>query len=46
MRPAAKCLSFSPRFARGLRLLLDQRADEIVDRKGPHVGRHHAGVEL
>ena len=35
-----------PALRRGLRLLLDQRADEIVDRKGPHVGRHHAGVEL
>ena len=31
---------------RGVRLLLDQRADEIVDREGPEVGRHHAGVEF
>ena len=31
---------------RGLRLLLDQRGDEIVDRERLQVRRHHAGVEL
>ena len=35
-----------PALGRGLRLLLDQRGDEVVDRKGVQVRRHSAGVEL
>ena len=46
MRPRAEMPELQSALRRVLRLLLDQRADEIVDRKGAHVGRHHAGVEL
>ena len=35
-----------PPLGRAPGLLLDQRADQSVDRKGAEVGGHHAGVEL
>ena len=44
--PRAEMSELQPALRRRLRLLLDQRPDQAVDRKGAQIGRHDAGVEL
>ena len=44
--PRREMPELQPALGCALRLLLDQRADQIVDREGAEIRRHHASVEL